>query len=158
MLSLLIAVTVVSHVPQYIRIYAFQSSAGISPTSTLLLALAAQTQVVQMYYLFAIHPDTRYGNVVPKPMKPRQWLDLAQIVVQWICSVILCVSWCTTLKHPTAIHLANRTASCSSSPSRRPQAASYPLHPRTTHHWSPENPLSRSSSSSTPSSLSSSSG
>lgn len=130
--SLLVAVTVVSHVPQYIRIYAFQSSAGISPTSTLLLALAAQTQVVQMYYLFAIHPDTRYGNVIPKPIKPRQWLDLAQIVVQWICSVILCVSWFTALKHPVEIKLTSCVASCSSSSSRRPQAASYPLHPRTT--------------------------
>ncbi|GAB7335877.1 hypothetical protein MBLNU13_g08134t1 [Cladosporium sp. NU13] len=87
--SLLVGATVASYTPQYTRIYSLRSSAGISLTSTLFLALAAQTQLVQMYYLFTIHPDTRHGGVVPKPIKLQDWLNLAQIIAQWTCAVIL---------------------------------------------------------------------
>jgi uncharacterized protein with PQ loop repeat len=99
--GLQVGATVVSYIPQYTRIYALRSSVGVSLTSTLFLALAAQTQLVQMYYLFAIHPDTRHGCVVPKPIKPQEWLNLAQIVAQWICSIALCVSKCTILLRPS---------------------------------------------------------
>ena len=101
MFSLLVGATVASYIPQYTRIYSLRSSAGISLTSTLFLALAAQTQLVQMYYLFTIHPDTRHGGVVPKPIKLQDWLNLAQIIAQWTCAVILCVSQCKIPLQPS---------------------------------------------------------
>ena len=90
--SLLVGATVASYIPQYTRIYSLCSSAGVSLVSTLFLALAVQTQLVQMYYLFTIHPDTRHGGVVSRPIKLQDWLNLAQIIAQWTCAVILCVS------------------------------------------------------------------
>lgn len=86
---MLLAATPVTYIPQYVRLYSSRSSSGVSLPATLLLALVAQAQVVQMYYLFAIHPEMRYGAVILKPYGPRDVINLAQIFAQWVCSVWL---------------------------------------------------------------------
>ncbi|KAH7399187.1 hypothetical protein DE146DRAFT_525984 [Phaeosphaeria sp. MPI-PUGE-AT-0046c] len=60
---------------------------GISITAALLLALCAQAQVVTMYYLWACPPFKRYGEVVPHPPRRLDYINLVQIIVQWICAV-----------------------------------------------------------------------
>jgi hypothetical protein len=69
-----------------------RSSNGITLLASCLIALAAQTQLVSMYYIFVCHPETRYGDIIGAPPSPQNWLDLVQIVVQWVCSLIQYVS------------------------------------------------------------------
>lgn len=44
-----------------------------------------------MYYIFRCHTETRYGGIIAKPPSRQNWLDLAQIVVQWACSFVMLV-------------------------------------------------------------------
>lgn len=88
-ISLLLLATPLPYLGQYRRLYASRSSTEVSLTAILLTTLASQIQVVQMYYLFRCHPDTRYGSVTATPPSTRDWLGLSQIVVQWACSLLL---------------------------------------------------------------------
>jgi hypothetical protein len=46
-----------------------------------------------MYYIFRNHSlDWDYGRIIDTPPKVHDWLVLAQIVVQWACSLLLYVS------------------------------------------------------------------
>jgi hypothetical protein len=85
---LLIVAIPLAYLPQYTPIIALRSSNGISLPASCLLALAAQTQLVSMYYIFVCHPETRYGDIIGASPSPQNWLDLVQIVVQWACSLI----------------------------------------------------------------------
>jgi hypothetical protein len=84
--------TPLAFLPQYIRMITLRSSNGISLAASLLLALPAQTQLVAMYYAFVCHPETRYGGIIGKPPGTQDWLVGAQVLVQWICSLVLYVS------------------------------------------------------------------
>jgi hypothetical protein len=85
--------TVMSYLPQYIRISRLRSTAGTSLLASFLTALAAQMQLVTMYYIFRNHSlDWDYGKIVATPPTFQDWLVLAQIVVQWACSLTLYVS------------------------------------------------------------------
>lgn len=64
---------------------------GISISTALLLALCAQSQMVNMYYLWMSHPFKKWGMVVPKPPRRIDYINLAQITTQWICAVGLYV-------------------------------------------------------------------
>jgi len=83
--------TLVAYIPQYTRLFYLHSSRGVSTTAILLLALVAQHQLVTFYYLWACHPRTMYGNVIPKALQVRDWLSLAQLLVQWACSLVMWV-------------------------------------------------------------------
>jgi len=65
------------------------SSAGISTSSTFQLALAAQVQVATMLYNFHWTPGKRYGEMIANPPSSLDWLGLVQVVLQWICSLVL---------------------------------------------------------------------
>lgn len=89
---LLIVATPLAYLPQYTRLVSLRSSNGISLLASCLIALAAQTQLVSMYYIFVCHPETRYGDIIRAPPEMQNWLDLVQIVAQWVCSLIQYVS------------------------------------------------------------------
>jgi uncharacterized protein with PQ loop repeat len=85
--------TVSSYLPQYIRISRLRSTTGISLLASFLTALAAQMQLVTMYYIFRNHSlDWDYGRIIDTPPTIQDWLVLTQIAVQWACSLILYVS------------------------------------------------------------------
>jgi len=65
-----------------------RSSAGISIPASFLIALVAQAQVATMYYLFNSAPDMEYGVPIATPPSTRDWLNLTQIIVQWLCSLL----------------------------------------------------------------------
>ncbi|KAF4633686.1 hypothetical protein G7Y89_g4418 [Cudoniella acicularis] len=86
---LLIVMTFVSYLPQYHRMLTLDSSAGLSVASVLSTALVAQVQIATMYYLFRSAPLMRYGIPIATPPSTRDWLNLAQILTQWVCSLFL---------------------------------------------------------------------
>lgn len=88
---LLIVVTIISYIPQYQRLLTVGSSAGLSIASILTMTLVAQVQVATMYYLFTSAPHMRYGVPISTPPSTRDWLNLSQILIQWICSLFLYV-------------------------------------------------------------------
>lgn len=53
-------------------------------------ALVAQTQIANMYFLIKMAP---FDHDVPiaTPISRQNWLTLAQLVVQWLFSLIQCV-------------------------------------------------------------------
>jgi hypothetical protein len=79
--------TPLAYLPQYTRLSTLRSSDGISFLSSLLLALAAQTQVVTMYYIFMVHLEWADGSVIAHPPDAQNWVDFTQILVQWVCSL-----------------------------------------------------------------------
>ena len=89
---LLAIVTFVSYIPQYHRLLNFGSSAGLSITSVLTTTLVAQVQTATMFYLFKSAPLMEYGIPIATPPSTRDWLNLSQILVQWICSLLLYVT------------------------------------------------------------------
>ncbi|KAF2236378.1 hypothetical protein EV356DRAFT_565530 [Viridothelium virens] len=86
---LLIVVTFVSYIPQYYRLLTFGSSTGLSVAGLLTTTLVAQVQVATMYYLFKSAPLMEYGVPIATPPSTRDWLNLSQILTQWICSLLL---------------------------------------------------------------------
>ena len=110
--SILLILTPLSYLPINRNIAAMLTippTKGISITAALLLALCAQSQVVNMYYLWVCNPATKWGMVVPKPPRRIDFINLAQIVTQWICAVGLCV-------HSITSHLTSRSSNSSALP------------------------------------------
>ena len=91
MISLLILFTPLSYLPLYRELFILRSANGISVTAALLLALCAQSQIATIYYLWACPPFKRHGHVVPKPPLSVDYLNLVQLLLQWICSLLLYV-------------------------------------------------------------------
>ncbi|EED12094.1 conserved hypothetical protein [Talaromyces stipitatus ATCC 10500] len=85
----LIVVTIISYIPQYQCLLTVGSSAGISIASILTMTLVAQVQMATMYYLFKSAPLMEYGVPISTPPSTRDWLNLSQILIQWICSLFL---------------------------------------------------------------------
>lgn len=85
----MILLTPLSYLPLYRGLFLLRSENGISVTATLLLALCAQSQVATIYYLWACPPFKRDGQVVPKPPLSVDYLNLVQLLLQWICSILL---------------------------------------------------------------------
>ncbi|OAL43329.1 hypothetical protein IQ07DRAFT_593125 [Pyrenochaeta sp. DS3sAY3a] len=85
----LILSTPASYLSLFRGLFALQSTNGISVTAALVLALCAQSQLATMYYLWACPPFKRDGEVVPKPPQSTDYLNLVQLLVQWICSLLL---------------------------------------------------------------------
>ncbi|KAJ6783247.1 hypothetical protein PWT90_07493 [Aphanocladium album] len=81
--------TLASHIPQYHRLLTAGSSLGLSLPSVLMNTLVAQVQTGTMYYLFKSAPEMRYGIPIDTPPSLRDWLNLTQILTQWICSLFL---------------------------------------------------------------------
>jgi hypothetical protein len=88
---LLIVATAASYIPQYHRLLTLGSSTGFSVASVLIATLVAQVQAATMYYLFKASPLMESGAPVATPHSARDWLNLFQILVQWICSLFLYV-------------------------------------------------------------------
>lgn len=88
---MLIVLTPLSYLPQCKKLLSLQTTSGISVTATLILALCAQSQITTMYYLFACPPYKRDGSVVPKPPRLMDYLNLAQLLMQWLCSFLMYV-------------------------------------------------------------------
>ncbi|KAH6682330.1 hypothetical protein F5X68DRAFT_25174 [Plectosphaerella plurivora] len=88
---LLTLATPLSNVLMCKGMLASRSTNGISVTAALLLALCAQAQLATMYYLWACPPFKRYGEAVPKPPRFMDYLNLAQLIVQWISSIFLLI-------------------------------------------------------------------
>jgi hypothetical protein len=88
-ISLLLMLTPLSYLPLVRNLLALQSTNGISITSTLLLALCSQAQLATMYYLWRCPDSKRDGNIVPKPPRLIDYINLSQIGMQWICSLVL---------------------------------------------------------------------
>ncbi|TAQ89235.1 hypothetical protein B7494_g2442 [Chlorociboria aeruginascens] len=86
---LLIVATVVSYIPQYHRLLTLGSSTGLSLTNVLTTTLVAQVQTATMYYLFKSAPLMEYGIPIATPPSTRDWLNLSQILIQWVCSLLL---------------------------------------------------------------------
>ncbi|KAL2276759.1 hypothetical protein FJTKL_00424 [Diaporthe vaccinii] len=42
-----------------------------------------------MYYLFACPEYKKYGSVIPEPPRLMDYLNLAQLLIQWLCSLLL---------------------------------------------------------------------
>lgn len=68
---------------------ALQSSSGISIWAALVSVVVTQAQVANIWYLFRAADDTRYGVPVATPPSLRDWLNLTQLLVQWLCSLFL---------------------------------------------------------------------
>jgi hypothetical protein len=83
--------TLATQIPQYHRLLTAGSSVGLSLPSVLMMTLVAQAQAATMYYLFKSAPLMRYGIPIMTPPSQRDWLNLAQILTQWICSLFLYV-------------------------------------------------------------------
>lgn len=83
----LLALTPLSYISQYYHIIKQRSSAGYSIPATIMTALVAQTQVANMYFLFKMAP---FDHNVPiaTPISRQNWLTLAQLVAQWLFSLI----------------------------------------------------------------------
>lgn len=81
--------TPLSYIPLFKNATALK---GVSFTAVLFLALAAQAQLVTMYFLFRCPPYKRDGNIVPKPPRFIDYVNLAQMVMQWVCFGALYVS------------------------------------------------------------------
>ena len=88
---ILIGMTLASHIPQYHRLLTAGSSLGLSLPSVLMMTPVAQGQTATMYYLFKSASDMRYGVPIMTPPSQRDWLNLTQILTQWICSLFLYV-------------------------------------------------------------------
>lgn len=89
--ALLIVATIISYIPQYQLLLTVGSSAGLSVARVFIMTMVAQVQMATMYYLFRSAPDMIDGIPINTPPSPRDWLNLAQIFSQWICSLILYV-------------------------------------------------------------------
>ncbi|KAL2061187.1 hypothetical protein VTL71DRAFT_7460 [Oculimacula yallundae] len=83
----LIALTPMSYIPVYKSLF-LRSTNGVSITAAFLLALCAQAQLVTMYYLWVCPPSKRDGLVIPKPPLLMDYLNLVQLIEQWICSLL----------------------------------------------------------------------
>lgn len=86
---MLIAMTIFSYIPQYYRLLILGSSTGLSIASVLITTLVPQVQMATMWFLFKSAPLMRYNIPIATPTSTRNWLNLAQIVTQWVCSLIL---------------------------------------------------------------------
>ncbi|TGO73547.1 hypothetical protein BELL_0352g00080 [Botrytis elliptica] len=91
------------------RMLTLSSSAGLSITSVLITTLMNQVQTVTTYYLFKTAPDMRYGIPIATPPSIHDWLNLSQILVQWICSLFL-FALVIYLPSPTISPTAKRVA------------------------------------------------
>ncbi|CRG87374.1 hypothetical protein PISL3812_04391 [Talaromyces islandicus] len=87
--GVLIVATAASYIPQYHRLLTLGSSTGLSVASVLIATLVAQVQAATMYYLFKASPLMESGAPVATPHSARDWLNLSQILVQWISSLLL---------------------------------------------------------------------
>jgi len=65
------------------------SSVGLSISSILMATLVAQAQTMTMYILLKAPPEKRSDTPIATPPSTRDWLNIAQILTQWICSLIL---------------------------------------------------------------------
>ncbi|KAI9826471.1 MAG: hypothetical protein M1819_007364 [Sarea resinae] len=81
--------TFVSYIPQYHRLLTLGSSSGLSVASVLTTTMVAQVQTATMYYLFKSAPLMEYDIPIATPPSTRDWLNLSQILIQWICSLLL---------------------------------------------------------------------
>ncbi|KAF7913459.1 uncharacterized protein EAE98_011484 [Botrytis deweyae] len=106
---LLVVATFISYIPQYQRMLTLSSSAGLSIASVLIITLMNQVQTVTTYYLFKTAPDMRYGIPIATPPSIHDWLNLSQILVQWICSLLL-FALVIYLPSPTISPTAKRVA------------------------------------------------
>ncbi|KAF2168256.1 hypothetical protein M409DRAFT_53544 [Zasmidium cellare ATCC 36951] len=84
----LIPLTILSYLPQWDKLLTSRTTTEISLPATLLLALSAQAQIVTMYYLFLCPPSKQYGSIISNPPTLRDWVNLAQVLVQWGCSLV----------------------------------------------------------------------
>lgn len=89
--SLLLVLTPLSYLPQYKTLLSTRNANGISVTAALMLALCAQSQIPTMYYLFACPVYKRDGSIIPTPPRLVDYLNLAQLLMQWLCSLLLYV-------------------------------------------------------------------
>ncbi|KAH9205250.1 hypothetical protein DL95DRAFT_492198, partial [Leptodontidium sp. 2 PMI_412] len=79
----------------------FQWHLSPTVTTTLLLAPCAQAQLATMYHLWACPPFKRDGLVVPRPPLPVDYLNLVQLILQWVCSLLLfCIFWAVLACQP----------------------------------------------------------
>ncbi|KAH8726132.1 hypothetical protein GQ44DRAFT_680393 [Phaeosphaeriaceae sp. PMI808] len=103
-----------SYLPLYKGLFNLRSTNGISITATMLLALCAQAQIATMYYLWACPPFKRDGEVVPKPPHSIDYINLLQLLVQWICSILLyhspTITPSTTLDDSDSAFPSNKSA------------------------------------------------
>ncbi|RFU26465.1 hypothetical protein B7463_g9859, partial [Scytalidium lignicola] len=77
------------------------------------MTLVAQGQTATMYYLFKSAPLMRYGVPIMTPPSQRDWLNLTQILTQWICSLFLfalVIYLPTSSSNPTPTILSKRVA------------------------------------------------
>lgn len=111
--GILALLTPVSYIPQYRMLVVKKSSAGVSILSIFQLALASQVQVATMLYNFHWTPGTEYGELIANPPSSLDWLGLVQVVLQWICSLVLLV---IILKTPSYSPTNDATAERSTRP------------------------------------------
>lgn len=94
-IRLLVIITPLTYLPQYWRLFTQHSTHGTSIWATFFIALVYQAEIANMYYLFQSAPEqslpeSRFGVPINTPPNLRDWINLAQILMQWTCALFLC--------------------------------------------------------------------